>query len=75
MQRGGKLSQTRAVCVNALGLLRSDGIHRAVQTGGLGGKDPHGAVGLPAQPNEDERRQQHKIAGLESGSVSAAGSA
>ena len=27
MQRGGKLSQTCAVCVNALGLLRSDGIH------------------------------------------------
>ena len=65
MQRSGKLSQMCAVCVNALGLLRSDGIHRAVQTGGLSGKDPHGAVGLPAQPNEDERRQQHKIAGLE----------
>ena len=65
MQRGGKLSQTRAVCVNALGLLRSDGIHRAVQTGGLGGKDPHGAVGLPAQPCDDQQRQQKQVAGLE----------
>ena len=65
MQRGGKLSQVRAVCVNALGLLRSDGIHRAVQTGGLGGKDPHGAVGLPAQPCNDQQRQQKHVAGLE----------
>ena len=65
MQRGGKLSQTCAVCVNALGLLRSDGIHCAVQTGGLGGKDPHGAVGLPAQPCDDQQRQQKQVAGLE----------
>ena len=65
LQRGGKLSQVRAVRVNALGLLRGDGVNRAVQPGGLGGKDPHGAVGLPAQPNEDEHRQKQNIAGLE----------
>ena len=40
-------------------------IYGRVQPGSLCGKDPHGAVGLPAQPNEDERRQQNKIAGLE----------
>ena len=40
-------------------------IYGRVQPGGLGGKGAHSAVGLPAQPNEDERRQQHKIAGLE----------
>ena len=42
-----------------------NGIYGCVQPGSFCGKDAHGAVGLPAQPNEDERRQQHKIAGLE----------
>ena len=40
-------------------------IYGGVQPGGLGGKDPHGAVGLPAQPSENEHRQQQNIAGLE----------
>ena len=40
-------------------------IYGRVQPGSFCGKGAHGAVGLPAQPNEDERRQQHKIAGLE----------
>ena len=42
-----------------------NGIYGGVQPGSFCGKGAHGAVGLPAQPNEDERRQQQNIAGLE----------